>query len=135
MIKRLFQQKLARLRTGFWFLLVGASAAAVHLIIYGLTLDFLKVQNEWANALGFIIAFLVSFFGHRNLSFKDTSTQALQSFMRFGITACAGFCTNEIVFMILYRGARVDDWLSLIAGIIAAAVQTFLLSRFWAFKK
>ena len=134
-MRALFKENLARLQTGFWFVVVGSSAALIHLIVNGLSLDFLRIQNELANALGFIVAFLVSFLGHRNLSFKDTSTQALQSFLRFGLTAFGGFCTNEIIFMLLFSGAKVDDWLSLIAGIVAAAVQTFLLSRFWAFKK
>lgn len=90
---------------------------------------------ELANALGFVIAFFVSFGGHRWLSFKDTTTTVATSFQRFIATALAGFASNEIVFVLLLRGLGMPPLLALFVALIFAAGQTFGLSRYWAFRR
>lgn len=124
------------MHSGFWFVLVGASAALTHMAVF--TLVLLLVPTLWpelANVAGFLVAFLVSFVGHRRLSFQDAGTSLLQSFMRFAATAVAGFVTNEAVFIALFRVLELPTWLALIGGIVVSAVQTFVLSRFWAFRR
>jgi putative flippase GtrA len=93
------------------------------------------LQPEIANVIGFGVAFLVSFYGHRFLSFKDAGTSLATSFGRFVVTALAGLVTNEAVFVLLFR---VFDWpatLALLCGLLFAAGQTFVLTRFWAFRR
>ena len=90
---------------------------------------------ELANALGFCVAFVVSFAGHRFLSFTDAETSLWQSLRRFGVTALAGFAANELMFIALLRGLDWPSWLSLFIALIFASAQTFLLSRFWAFRR
>ena len=119
-------------RTGFWFGAVGVAAAATHAAVFGLAQSAL--WPELANALGFVVAFGVSFVGHRWLSFRDASTGVGQSLLRFGATAVAGFAVNEAVFSLLLRGAGWPSWLALFAAMGVAAGQTFLLGRFWAFR-
>ena len=124
------------MHSGFWFVLVGASAALTHMAVF--TVVILLVPTLWpeiANLAGFLIAFLVSFVGHRRLSFQDAGTSLMQSFLRFAATAVAGFVTNEAVFILLFRLLGLPTWVALISGIVVSAVQTFVLSRFWAFKR
>ena len=124
------------MHSGFWFVLVGASAALTHMAVF--TLVLLLVPTLWpeiANVAGFLVAFLVSFVGHRRLSFQDAGTSLMQSFVRFAATAVAGFMTNEAVFIVLLRVLELPTWMALISGIVMSAVQTFVLSRFWAFKR
>jgi len=124
------------MHSGFWFVLVGASAALTHMAVF--TLVLLLVPTLWpeiANVAGFLVAFLVSFVGHRRLSFQDAGTGLMQSFLRFAATAVAGFVTNEAVFIVLFRVLALPTWVALISGIVVSAVQTFVLSRFWAFKR
>jgi putative flippase GtrA len=124
------------MHSGFWFVLVGASAALTHMAVF--TLVLLLVPTLWpeiANVAGFLVAFLVSFVGHRRLSFQDAGTGLMQSFLRFAATAVAGFATNETVFIVLFRVLALPTWVALISGIVVSAVQTFVLSRFWAFKR
>jgi putative flippase GtrA len=124
------------MHSGFWFVLVGASAALTHMAVF--TVVLLLVPTLWpeiANVAGFLVAFLVSFVGHRRLSFQDAGTSVLQSFLRFAATAVAGFATNESVFILLFRLLGLPTWVALISGIVVSAVQTFVLSRFWAFKR
>jgi len=83
-------------QSGLWFGVVGASAAAVHLLVFELTRH--AVLPELANLAGFLVAFGVSFVGHRWLSFKGTSTGLQQSLWRFAVTAVSGFCHQRAVF-------------------------------------
>ena len=116
-----------------WFLGVGGVAAITHMAVFQLAQH--RMWPELANALGFCVAFIVSFAGHRYLSFRDAGTSVRTSFGRFLVTALAGFAANELVFMLLFRAF---DWPALLALFFAlafAAGQTFVLSRFWAFRR
>lgn len=119
--------------SGVWFLVVGGSAALTHLGVFTLVHD--AMPAEWANALGFVVAFGVSFVGHRRLSFRDTGTSIQTSLLRFVLTALAGFVCNEAVFVLLLRGLDWPALLALISAMLAAAGQTFVLSRYWAFRR
>lgn len=117
----------------FWFLAVGGSAALTHMGVFALVQH--QMLPELANALGFFIAFFVSFAGHRLLSFKDAATSVGTSLGRFAVTALAGFASNELVFMLLLRGLGLPALLALFVALVFAAGQTFVFSRFWAFRR
>lgn len=117
----------------FWFLAVGGSAALTHMAVFALAQG--QMLPELANALGFLIAFFVSFAGHRLLSFKDAGTSVGTSLGRFAVTALAGFASNELIFMLLLRGLDWPALLALFVALVFAAGQTFLFSRFWAFRR
>ena len=116
-----------------WFLAVGGSAALTHMVVFALVQD--HMWPEVANALGFFIAFFVSFAGHRLLSFKDAGTSVGTSLGRFAVTALAGFASNELVFMALLRGLGWPSLLALFVALVFAAGQTFVFCRFWAFRR
>ncbi len=117
----------------FWFLAVGGSAALTHLAIFALAQS--RMLPELANALGFVVAFFVSFAGHRYLSFKATRTPVATSLGRFALTALAGFASNEFIFSMLWRVLDLPTLLALGIALVLAAGQTFWLSRFWAFRR
>ena len=120
-------------RSGLWFVAVGCAAALTHLAVF--TLAQPRMWPELANAAGFLVAFMVSFVGHRRLSFHDAGTTLTQSFQRFTMTALAGFACNEGVFVLLLHVAGWPPLAALLAALLLAAAQTFLLSRFWAFRR
>ncbi len=120
-------------RTGLWFGVVGVAAALTHAAVFGLLQSAL--WPELANAAGFAVAFFVSFFGHRFLSFQDAGTGLWTSLRRFAATALLGFAVNEAVFVLLLRVFSWPSWPALIAALVVAAGQTFVLSRFWAFRR
>jgi putative flippase GtrA len=117
----------------FWFLAVGGTAALTHMGVFTVAQQYL--WPEVANALGFCVAFFVSFAGHRLLSFKDAGTSVGTSFKRLIITALAGFASNEVMFVLMLRGLGVPPLLALFVALVFAAGQTFMLSRFWAFRR
>lgn len=121
------------MRTAFWFLLVGTSAALTHMAVFAWVSPF--ILPELANAVGFCVAFVVSFVGHRRLSFQDADTTLWQSLRRFGATALAGFVSNELMFMLLLRVFGWPNLWALFVALVFASAQTFVLSRFWAFRR
>jgi hypothetical protein len=121
------------LKSVFSFTAVGAAAALVHLLVFGFLKDHL--QPEIANLIAFLVAFSVSFAGHRLLSFKDSITSIKQSLQRFALTSVAGFATNQLMFIVLFRAMQWTDWGALTIALGIAALQTFILSRWWAFKR
>ena len=84
---------------------------------------------------GFVVAFGVSFAGHRWLSFQDAGTSLWQSLRRFAVTALAGFAANEVIFVGLLRGLGLPSFLALFLALVLASAQTFVLSRLWAFRR
>jgi putative flippase GtrA len=120
-------------RSLVWFVLVGVAAAVTHMGVFAWAQPHL--WPELANALGFVVAFFVSFTGHRLLSFSDAGTTVAQSFRRFLATALAGFATNELVFIALLRGLGWPGLAALFVALTVAAAQTFVLSRYWAFRR
>jgi len=125
--------RLRALHPGLWFLAVGTAAALTHLAVF--TLARRVVWAEVANPLGFVVAFWVSFWGHRWLSFRDTGTTVGQSLWRFAITALAGLASNEVCFVLFYRALHWWPSLAWFAAAALAAAQTFVLSRFWVFRR
>ena len=120
-------------KSALWFVIVGTLAALTHMAVFVLTQS--RIWPELANALGFGVAFGVSFAGHRWLSFADTRTSVGRSLSRFALTALAGFASNEAVFVALWRGLALPSMLALVAAMLVAAGQTFVLGRFWAFRR
>lgn len=113
-------------------MLVGLSAAVVHGSVFALLRHAL--WPELANALGFGLAFGCSFAGHRWLSFRGSRTPLGASLRRFVGTALAGFLLNELVFSALLRLAGWPPMGAWLLAQLAAALQTFVLGRFWAFR-
>ncbi|GAB4405534.1 MAG: hypothetical protein OHK0048_25400 [Rhodoferax sp.] len=132
MVLRALLERLLRPQL-LWFLAVGTAAALTHMAVFALAQPHMLA--ELANAVGFVVAFGVSFAGHRRLSFADTSTDWLTSLRRFAVTALGGFAGNELVFVLLLRGLGWPGWLALAVALVFAAGQTYVLSRFWAFRR
>ena len=84
------------IRSGFWFLVVGVSAGLTHFAAFFLLKHlFAQVLPEILNFFAFCVAFGVSFLGHRNLSFNDTTSSVKQSLGRFIVASLAGLAGNS----------------------------------------
>lgn len=116
-----------------WFGLVGATAAAVHMALVWLLVSQWQMAALAANVLGFVLAFGVSFVGHHRLSFAAQRASARQALPRFALVALLGFGVNELLYALLLR-AGLEYRLALFLVLLAVALMTWALSRFWAFR-
>ena len=117
------------------FILVGATAAAVHFAVVKALVETTGVHPLLANVGGWLVAFVVSFAGQHRLTFADRRAPVLQAAPRFFAISAAGFAANEVMYAVTLRlsGLRYDVALALV--LVAVAVMTDLLSSRWAFRR
>ena len=134
-------------RQALWFLLVGASAALVHFLILVGVVNSTSLSPAWANVVAFLIAFIVSFFGHFYLTFNQSSARtrinetssswrrSLPILMKWFASSVLGFLANQSLFVLglnwFGEHYYIVIWL-IVTGVIT--VMTFALGKLWAFK-
>lgn len=122
-----------RLPQALRFVLVGGSAAAVHLLVVWLLVQGVQWPPLWANVLAFLVAFWVSYGGHALLTFAETSAPHRQALPRFFFVACCAFAVNEVLYLAALRWLHWHYLGSLLIVLLVVAVGTFVSSKFWAF--
>ena len=115
------------------FGIVGATAFLVHFGVVTLWLVPSGLAPLWANVFGFLIAFAVSYAGHRHLTFRAKHVMHLQALPRFFSVAILGFAVNETLYFVLLRFTPLDYRIALFLVLLIVAIMTFSLSKLWAF--
>jgi putative flippase GtrA len=123
---------IARAASILAFGMVGAAAACVHFTVVSLLVP-LGAHPLVANVAGFLIAFGVSFSGHRRWTFPGTGRARPKALHRFFIVAVAGFAMNESLYAVLLRFTELGYRLALVIVLLVVAVSTFVTSKYWAF--
>lgn len=117
-----------------WFVAVGTVAAAVHLGTVVALVRWAGWSPVLANVAGWMVAFVCSFVGHHQTTFRDANAPLARSARRFLAVSALGFAANQAAYVLLLQvpGLRYDIALALVlAGV---AVMTYLLGRRWAFQ-
>ncbi|MDR6679298.1 GtrA family protein [Pseudomonas oryzihabitans] len=110
------------------FALVGAVATLVHMTVAALLLGLWGWPAYGANLGAFLVAFGVSYLGHRHVTFARAGSP-----WRFLLVALGGFGLNNL----LLTGLLACDVPALAALLVATAlvpVCSYLLSSWWVFK-
>ncbi len=115
------------------FGVVGVAAMATHWSIVALVVP-LGITPLLANVIAFCIAFNVSFFGHHHWTFTSDDSQK-NTLKRFLGVALLGFLINEAMYSLLLTFTALDYRIALFIVLASVAVLTYLLSRFWAFRR
>lgn len=115
------------------FILVGSTAALVHLLTVVLLVEKMHLAPLVANVGGWLCAFVFSYGGHRLLTFADHGAPVLQSAGRFLLLSAAGFAINESAYAVLLHTSHAPYYFLLAIILLCVAVATYLLSRRWAF--
>ena len=100
-------------------------------IMFGLT--FMGVMPEVANALGYGIAFIVSYLLNRRFTFQSKHTHR-RDFTRFVIASTLAYITNLLTLIICYRILSWSEYISLIIASIVYVIVGYLLHKFWTFR-
>ena len=129
-----------------WFLIVGASAALVHFLVLVSLVNFISMSPAWANVAAFLIAFVVSFFGHFYLTFNQPNNigtyktafswrRSWPILIKWFASSLLGFLANQSLFVLglneFGEHYYIVIWL-IVTAIIT--VMTFALGKLWAFK-
>lgn len=115
------------------FIAVGVAAAAVHFALVLALAELWHWPPLLANPAGWALAFVVSYSGHRSLTFADTRAPLARSVRRFLVVSASGFVVNQSVYALLLEQGGMEYRVALAVALIVVAVLTFMASRWWAF--
>ena len=116
------------------FIAVGIAAASTHLAVAAAAVELAALRPLAANAIGFAIAFFVSFGGHARFTFPIERERFTAARLRFFAVAFTGFALNLTAYPQALKLTGPDYYLlDLAAVLVGVAVATFLLSKLWAF--
>ena len=128
MTTSLFQHQAIR------FIIIGATAASVHFITVVLISELSGMLPLIANIFGFLIAFCVSYCGQQFWTFNH-SKPSHGALIKFFLTAVFSFILNEGLFALLLKLTSINYILSLFIVLLTVPPLTFIMSKYWAFKK
>jgi putative flippase GtrA len=115
------------------FVIVGSTAAAVHLLTALAMVELVGIAPGWANVIGFCSAFMVSYLGHRRYTFGVVGNIAA-SFRKWLIVSLCGFALNQILFLTALDFFPETYYFELLFAVTAiVAVASYCLGKFWAF--
>ncbi|MDF1761168.1 MAG: GtrA family protein [Coxiellaceae bacterium] len=133
MIKKAIQTHKHLLSQVMRFAIVGMSSSVVHFSSVMLLVEFGDLRPLIANIFAFLIAFLVSFFGHWLWTFAGTTQNFRQSLPRFFTIATVSFGLNELFYWYLLHRVHMYYPVALIIVLCCVSVLTFTASKLWAF--
>lgn len=119
----------------FKFCVIGVTAALTHYAVFMLLMHFSSMHLALANLIAFVVAFWVSYFGHRIFTFNAQNLQHRHALPKFMIVAVSGFLFNEGFLLSahsLFPATQLSILIILTIGI--TAMFTFFLTKFFAFK-
>lgn len=117
------------------FGLVGAAAAATHFVIAVACVRGAGLDPQVANVVGFLVAFSVSFLGQWRWTFGAHGAPLARALPSYFLVSVSGFLANALAYRWLLTHTRLRYDVALALVLIAVAAMTFLLSRFWAFRR
>ena len=115
-----------------FFLLVGAVATCVHILVALLLLRTLELNVFVGNAVGFLMAVNISFWGHYNLTFQSRLRKQ-SAFIRFFLVAILAFLCNNLALISLLKSGAISETAALFIANAAIPIVTFFVSKLWAF--
>ncbi|API87529.1 GtrA family protein [Francisella uliginis] len=117
-----------------FFLLVGILASITNFVIVWILVELEIFRPLVANFFAFLIAFNVSYFGHRFLTFSTTTQSHKKAASQFFINVMIGLCLNEFIYYILLHLLKIQYLLALFITMGLVAIYTFIVSKFLIFK-
>ena len=114
------------------FLLVGTIAAAVHQLVVIVLVETGILGPAYGNVPAFILAWFVSYFGHRVFTFRSDRPH-MEAAPRFLVVSLCAFLSNQLIFVVLLEFTSIHYAAALFLTLLLVAAGTYLFSARWAF--
>jgi len=115
------------------FGIVGGTAAIVHFSMVVWLVQEFSYAPLVANVAGFLLAFQVSYFGHRLWTFSETSVLHREAYPRLVAVQVMNFSLNEMLYYV-FLSLHLPYQLALLIVIAIMPIFTYLTSRWWVFQ-
>lgn len=123
------------LKQVFRFGVVGIAATVVHFLVAVIAVQFGGLAPRWANVLGFVVAFCVSFLGQWRWTFAQRAgVPVARAFALYLMVSIGGFLMNALAYewLLSHTAWRYDIALALV--LVGVASVSFAISRWWVFR-
>lgn len=127
------QTMLAEARRIARFGIVGVAATLTHMAVANTALRLLTASPYAASAMGFMVAFGVSYLGHYHFTFAGEGAHG-KSLPRFFLVALSGFLASLVVLRGIAGYGGVPQAVSLTLSILVIPGLSYLAARAWAFR-
>jgi putative flippase GtrA len=108
---------------------VGAVATLVHLSVAAVAFIIWPTISPFlANLVAFLVAFQVSFWGHRRFTFRREGRA-----YRFFLLALGGFALNNGVLAGLLAVSPLQGFIAIVVATFTVPLLMYVAARFWAF--
>lgn len=115
-----------------YFASIGCAAASVHILIVFCLVHYTHIPALVANIFAFFIAFNVSFFGHKYLTFHQLQDKTTLSLPHFFLVAASAGAINELLYFLVLRYTHLHYLIALVLVLGLVSMYSFVLSRYWA---
>jgi putative flippase GtrA len=116
------------------FGIVGVTAALVHFTVVVSLVELYLLRPLIANIAAFLVAFNVSYLGHRNFTFRGTTTRHQVAIPRLFFTSCGLFAANEGLFYFFMNVTKLPYTAALLLVLFILPVVTFMINKLWVFR-
>ena len=112
---------------------VGATSTLVDYGSYVLLTRVAAMPALAANPLAYVFGNVVSFFGHRSVTFRSRG-EPMREYLRFFLVSVAGlFVSQGVIAAALGWGA--PDLIAKAAAVLVSGMFNYLSNRFWTFRQ
>jgi len=112
------------------FMLVGFANTALGYAVIFSCMYLGRLTPELSNAVGYLVALVVSYFLHRHFTFRS-ARRCNTEFVRFAIVFLIAYTANFIVLVVLVRGLGIHAALSqVVAGVVYIGTAYLLNKRY-----
>lgn len=112
---------------------VGSCAALCTYLMLHWQISVLHVQPLFANCVAVSLASIISFTGHKFITFKKKENTR-KHLVRFYGLLLSSFLLNQCVFAFIFYGLHFSYHIAFLVASIFLPIYTFLLNKFWVFK-
>ncbi len=116
----------------FYYLLIGGTSALTHIFIVFQLVSLWQTQPLIANIIAFLIAFNVSFLGHKYLTFSQLQDDKQLSLPHFFLVASSAGLLNEFLYYLALKFTPLNYLVALILVLGLVSLYSYLISRHWA---
>lgn len=105
---------------------------AGHYLLLWVWVQGFNASPWWGSVCGATLGLIINYFLHSRITFADAQHRGILAFLRFTLSALAGFIANAVIMgLALHLG-----WHWLASQLIAtgfAFASNYLLAKFWVF--
>ncbi len=116
----------------FKFIATGGAATVTHVTVFVVLVEIFKVPPVIASIPSFLIAFCVSYYGHRTWTFQSSGAHA-EELPKYAVVAVTGLLLNISITYVVVDVLLITYAVALVLSVTGVPVVTFWLSKKWVF--